>query len=199
VTAIKQLLENNTHNYRSQMKLITSRFKTWLAYGSNRTLLGILTLSVLASLCGCETTEHQRWKSRKKEREDPQPTRYETPFSQIRTEPSAPLMTQNNELTGQELPPQSKAEPEIVEPPTYIPGSNAIPSGVAIKDKPGFVLSPYAPDKGLVDVRGFPPGTDVRDPFSGRPMKVPAPLNDPKKSQQGQGDTLNPETRPSVN
>ena len=47
------------------------------------------------------------------------------------------------------------------------------PYGTAVPDKPGFVKSPYAPDQGLVDVRGFPPGTEVKDPFTGKIFLVP--------------------------
>ncbi len=47
------------------------------------------------------------------------------------------------------------------------------PYGVPVLNKPGFVKSPYAPDQGLVDVRGFPPGTEVKDPFTSRIFLVP--------------------------
>ena len=39
-----------------------------------------------------------------------------------------------------------------------------IPYGIPVPNKPGFVTSPYAPNQGYVDVRGFPPGTEVKDP-----------------------------------
>jgi hypothetical protein len=50
--------------------------------------------------------------------------------------------------------------------------STAIPYASPVPDKPGFVYSPHDP-KFLIDVRGFPPGTEVNDPNSGKLFKVP--------------------------
>jgi hypothetical protein len=52
-------------------------------------------------------------------------------------------------------------------------GPQNIPYGTPVAGKPGFVMSPYAPGNGYVDVRGFPPGTEVKDPYTGKVFLVP--------------------------
>jgi hypothetical protein len=51
-------------------------------------------------------------------------------------------------------------------------GASAIPYASPVPDKAGFVYSPHNP-KFLIDVRGFPPGTEVNDPNTGKLFKVP--------------------------
>ncbi|MBX9742429.1 MAG: hypothetical protein K2W99_02665 [Chthoniobacterales bacterium] len=48
-----------------------------------------------------------------------------------------------------------------------------IPYGTPVPGKPGFVTSPFAPKDRYVDVRGFPPGSEVKDPYSGKIFLVP--------------------------
>jgi hypothetical protein len=45
--------------------------------------------------------------------------------------------------------------------------------GKQVPGKPGFVTSPHSPYSGYVDVRGFPPGTEVKDPYTGKIFLVP--------------------------
>jgi len=45
--------------------------------------------------------------------------------------------------------------------------------GKPVPGKPGFVFNPYDDSKGYIDVRGFPPGTEVKDPVSGKNFLVP--------------------------
>ena len=45
--------------------------------------------------------------------------------------------------------------------------------GVPVVGKKGFVYSPFATDKGEVDVEGIPAGTKVKCPYTGKVFRVP--------------------------
>jgi len=47
------------------------------------------------------------------------------------------------------------------------------PFGIPVPGKKGFVTSPFSPDGNYVDVHAFPPGTEVKDPYTGRIFRVP--------------------------
>ena len=47
------------------------------------------------------------------------------------------------------------------------------PFGIPVAGKQGFVTSPFSPDGNHVDVRAFPPGTEVKDPYTGKIFRVP--------------------------
>ena len=57
-------------------------------------------------------------------------------------------------------------------PPSKRPQRD-LPYGIPVPNKPGFVTSPYAPKSGYVDVRGFPSGTEVKDPYTGKTFLTP--------------------------
>jgi hypothetical protein len=48
-----------------------------------------------------------------------------------------------------------------------------LPYATPVAGKPGFVTSPFAPDAGYVQVLGFPPGTPVEDPYTGKIFLTP--------------------------
>ena len=51
--------------------------------------------------------------------------------------------------------------------------SGDIPYGIPVPGKQGLVTSPFSPDSGYIDVRGFPPGTEVTDPYTGKIFLTP--------------------------
>lgn len=57
-------------------------------------------------------------------------------------------------------------------PPSKKPRRD-LPYGIPVPNKSGFVTSPYAPKAGYVDVRGFPSGTEVKDPYTGKIFLTP--------------------------
>jgi hypothetical protein len=57
-------------------------------------------------------------------------------------------------------------------PPSKKPRRD-LPYGIPVPNKQGFVTSPYAPKSGFVDVRGFPSGTEVKDPYTGKTFLTP--------------------------
>jgi hypothetical protein len=64
--------------------------------------------------------------------------------------------------------------PATPSPPVHVnrDSSSAVPYASPVPDKPGFVYSPHN-HQFLIDVRGFPPGTEVNDPNTGKLFKVP--------------------------
>lgn len=158
---------------------------------SKSSLLATLTLFVLiVSLTGC--AQHDRFTPYEKEQNDPMPTKFESPYTQKR-EPY-----KNSPSGTITMPKDITTNPRVIEPDPYVPGMVTTMEGIPVKGKPGFVLSPYAPDKGFVDVRGFPVGSDVRDPYTGKVMKVPVPAEEVRTGIDAgafnSGDTLSSST-----
>lgn len=52
-------------------------------------------------------------------------------------------------------------------------GKSDLPYGIPVPGKQGLVTSPFSPDSGYIDVRSFPPGTEVRDPYTGKSFLTP--------------------------
>ena len=61
----------------------------------------------------------------------------------------------------------SPAPRSVTNPPTQYPTAKVVPG------KPGYVFSPYDASGGYVDVNGYPSGSKVKDPYSGKIFLVP--------------------------
>ncbi|PYJ74361.1 MAG: hypothetical protein DME72_03175 [Verrucomicrobia bacterium] len=52
-------------------------------------------------------------------------------------------------------------------------GKSGLLYGTPVPGKQGLVISPFSPDSGYIDVRSFPPGTQVKDPYTGKIFLTP--------------------------
>ena len=68
-------------------------------------------------------------------------------------------------------PPGPQLSPPVPLPPE--PVAEEAPLGECVPGKPGYVISPYSPKAGYVDVNGMAPGSLAKDPFSGKTFRVP--------------------------
>ena len=75
-----------------------------------------------------------------------------------------------------EIAPTAPAHPSIAPAPspTPLPRQRTAAYGIPEQGRPGFMRSPNNPSAGLIDYRGMPPGTEVKDPYStGKTILVP--------------------------
>jgi len=85
--------------------------------------------------------------------------------------PSDGLITDTNAVVTNAV--SSPANPFATPTPVPAAAPRDLPYGTPVPGKPGFVTSPHSPAAGYVDVRGFPPGSEVKDPYSGKIFLVP--------------------------
>jgi hypothetical protein len=127
----------------------------------------LLALLALLLIAGCADTETPAPKKR---------TAGVTNDSQFTADgstntPTDGLVTDTNAAVTNAI--SSPANPFATPTPVPVAAPRDLPYGTPVPGKPGFVTSPHSPAAGYVDVRGFPPGSEVKDPYSGKIFLVP--------------------------
>jgi len=106
----------------------------------------------------------------------PPPARHRAANYPTRTEQYPPKQQPFNpngpvEPTGAPPVQTTAAPPPPAAPPTKV-AKGDYPYGIPVPGKPHLVESPYSPGK-YIDVEGFPPGTEVKDPYTDKIFLVP--------------------------
>lgn len=77
-----------------------------------------------------------------------------------------------NTAPSPENAPAQESSPPIASTPSAKVAKGDYPYGIPVPGKPHVVESPFSPGK-FIDVEGFPPGTEVKDPYTGKIFRVP--------------------------
>jgi hypothetical protein len=104
--------------------------------------------------------------------EKPPPRRHRTSHKHNQTPPSDASNSQSSDSPVPAPPGESN-----VRMAKAASGANQqktdLPYGTRVPGKVWLVTSPFAPDSGYVDVTGFPTGTEVEDPYTGKVFLTP--------------------------
>jgi len=144
-------------------------YKLRLAVYGNNLMKRSISLALLTSFFFYACSEPEPQPRHRPHTYPPPPETQYSPVPQPFEPGATPTPPPPPETTAVQTPP-----PEVAATAAPVKQTKGdIPYGIPVPNKPGFVTSPYAPNQGYVDVRGFPPGTEVRDPYTQKIFLVP--------------------------
>jgi hypothetical protein len=129
-----------------------------------RSLPLAFTCLAMLSLCGCHTGPDTDDQDIGFHHAGQKPVPQPTPTTKLPDDDTA---------AANSPPPPPPTNPAIAPTTPPAPAKADYPYGVPVQGKPGYVTSPFAPESGYVDVRGFAPGQEVRDPYTNKIFLVP--------------------------
>jgi len=133
-------------------------------------LPNLLALVSLLALAGC-ADEGEVYPPKKKHTAQTQDSQYTGVADTNAVTGDASLIADTNAAVTNAI--SSPDNPFATPTPVPAAAPRDLPYGTPVPGKPGFVTSPHSPTAGYVDVRGFPPGSEVKDPYSGKIFLVP--------------------------
>jgi len=137
-----------------------------------------ITFITTIALTGCSTLTGKKPRA---ERLD-----FDSAPSQIRSEMMAPPYVAGREIVPRLESPVIADVQRTSKTSAEVLAEEQEKEGIPVR--PGFVKSPYAPNAGLVNVEGYPAGLRVKDPYTGRVMKVPETPTPQDPGSAGQAD-----------
>jgi hypothetical protein len=124
-----------------------------------------LTLLGLVFLSACDVEEPPPHRRHPVARYPQEPQAQEYPPQQQPFNPNGPAQPDNTAREEGPVGPAPTAAPTKV-------AKGDFPYGIPVPGKKNLVESPFSPGK-YVDVEGFAPGTEVKDPYTGKIFLVP--------------------------